>query len=147
MPKGTPPPPRGQKNFPGGGKKPGPGGVGLISPPPHHDILTRSEDLAQLIFGPQERQIRKLPFVKAGCRKSRWEQSPPALPRRAPIIIHCFGLWTGGRTVRAIDLAKHAGSPWESDLRKTTRRCVSNGLRSRIRRYKSMAGLKTDATA
>ena len=104
-------------------------GVGLISPPPHHDIYS-IEDLAQLIFdlknvNPQADVSVKLVSevgvgtVAAGVAKARADH----------ITIAGYDGGTGASPLTSI---KHAGSPWEMGLAETHQTLVLNGLRSRI---------------
>ncbi|MCG6114583.1 MAG: glutamate synthase large subunit [Mesorhizobium sp.] len=104
-------------------------GVGLISPPPHHDIYS-IEDLAQLIYdlknvNPAADISVKLVSevgvgtVAAGVAKARADH----------ITIAGFDGGTGASPLTSI---KHAGSPWEMGLAETHQTLVLNGLRSRI---------------
>ena len=104
-------------------------GVGLISPPPHHDIYS-IEDLAQLIFdlknvNPTARVSVKLVSevgvgtVAAGVAKARADH----------VTISGFEGGTGASPLTSI---KHAGSPWEIGLAETQQTLVLNGLRGRI---------------
>ena len=104
-------------------------GVGLISPPPHHDIYS-IEDLAQLIFdlknvNPDADVSVKLVSevgvgtVAAGVAKARADH----------ITISGYDGGTGASPLTSI---KHAGSPWEMGLAETHQTLVLNGLRSRI---------------
>ncbi len=104
-------------------------GVGLISPPPHHDIYS-IEDLAQLIFdlknaNPQADVSVKLVSevgvgtVAAGVSKGRADH----------VTISGFEGGTGASPLTSI---KHAGSPWEIGLAETHQTLVLNGLRARI---------------
>ncbi len=104
-------------------------GVGLISPPPHHDIYS-IEDLAQLIFdlknvNPEARISVKLVSevgvgtVAAGVSKAHADHVT---------IAGCDG-GTGASPLTSI---KHAGSPWEIGLAETHQTLVMNNLRSRI---------------
>ncbi len=114
-------------------------GVGLISPPPHHDIYS-IEDLAQLIFdlknvNPAADVSVKLVSevgvgtVAAGVAKARADH----------ITISGFDGGTGASPLTSI---KHAGSPWELGLAETHQTLVLNGLRSRIA-LQVDGGLKT----
>ncbi|PRH88779.1 glutamate synthase large subunit [Labrys okinawensis] len=105
-------------------------GVGLISPPPHHDIYS-IEDLAQLIFdlknvNPAADVSVKLVSevgvgtVAAGVAKARADH----------ITISGFEGGTGASPLTSI---KHAGSPWETGLAETQQTLVLNRLRSRVR--------------
>jgi glutamate synthase (NADPH/NADH) large chain len=104
-------------------------GVGLISPPPHHDIYS-IEDLAQLIYdlknvNPTAQVSVKLVSeigvgtVAAGVSKARADH----------VTISGFEGGTGASPLTSI---KHAGSPWEIGLAETHQTLVLNGLRSRI---------------
>ncbi|MTW18300.1 glutamate synthase large subunit [Rhodoplanes serenus] len=104
-------------------------GVGLISPPPHHDIYS-IEDLAQLIFDLKNVNPRGDVSVKlvsevgvgtvaAGVSKARADH----------VTISGFEGGTGASPLTAI---KHAGSPWEIGLAETHQTLVANRLRGRI---------------
>jgi glutamate synthase (NADPH) large chain len=104
-------------------------GVGLISPPPHHDIYS-IEDLAQLIFdlknvNPAADVSVKLVSeigvgtVAAGVSKARADH----------VTIAGFEGGTGASPLTSI---KHAGSPWEIGLAETQQTLVLNRLRGRI---------------
>ena len=104
-------------------------GVGLISPPPHHDIYS-IEDLAQLIHdlkntNPKARISVKLVaevgvgIVAAGVAKARAD---------VVLISGCSG-GTGASPITSI---RHAGIPWEIGLAETQQVLVMNDLRSRI---------------
>jgi glutamate synthase (NADPH/NADH) large chain len=104
-------------------------GVGLISPPPHHDIYS-IEDLAQLIFdlknvNPAGEVSVKLVSevgvgtVAAGVSKARADH----------VTIAGFEGGTGASPLTSI---KHAGSPWEIGLAETHQTLVANRLRGRI---------------
>ena len=104
-------------------------GVGLISPPPHHDIYS-IEDLAQLIFdlknvNPNADVSVKLVAevgvgtVAAGVSKARADH----------VTIAGFEGGTGASPLTSI---KHAGSPWEIGLAETHQTLVANRLRGRI---------------
>ena len=105
-------------------------GVGLISPPPHHDIYS-IEDLAQLIYdlknaNPQARINVKLVSevgvgtIAAGVAKGHADV----------ILISGHDGGTGASPVSSI---KHAGLPWELGLAETHQTLVLNDLRSRVR--------------
>jgi len=104
-------------------------GVGLISPPPHHDIYS-IEDLAQLIHdlknvNPVSRVSVKLVSevgvgtVAAGVAKCRADH----------VTISGFEGGTGASPVTSLT---HAGSPWEIGLAETQQTLLLNGLRARI---------------
>ncbi|HEY2843885.1 MAG TPA: glutamate synthase large subunit, partial [Bryobacteraceae bacterium] len=104
-------------------------GVGLISPPPHHDIYS-IEDLAQLIYdlknvNPQARISVKLVSevgvgtVAAGVAKAH-----------ADVVL--IAGHDGGTGASPLTSIKHAGTPWELGLAETQQVLVLNDLRSRI---------------
>ena len=104
-------------------------GVGLISPPPHHDIYS-IEDLAQLIYDLKNANSDALISVKlvseigvgtvaAGVSKARADH----------VTISGFEGGTGASPLTSI---KHAGSPWEIGLAETHQTLVMNRLRGRI---------------
>ncbi|MEO8114397.1 MAG: glutamate synthase-related protein, partial [Phenylobacterium sp.] len=104
-------------------------GVGLISPPPHHDIYS-IEDLAQLIHdlknvNPKARISVKLVSevgvgtVAAGVAKARADH----------VTISGFEGGTGASPLTSLT---HAGSPWEIGLAETQQTLLLNGLRTRI---------------
>ena len=104
-------------------------GVGLISPPPHHDIYS-IEDLAQLIYDLKNVNEEGLVSVKlvseigvgtvaAGVAKARADH----------VTIAGFEGGTGASPLTSI---KHAGSPWEIGLAETHQTLVRERLRSRI---------------
>ena len=114
-------------------------GVGLISPPPHHDIYS-IEDLAQLIYdlkniNPTAAISVKLVSevgvgtVAAGVSKAKADH----------VTISGFEGGTGASPLTSI---KNAGSPWELGLAETHQTLVINGLRSRIT-VQADGGLKT----
>ena len=114
-------------------------GVGLISPPPHHDIYS-IEDLAQLIFdlknaNPRARISVKLVSevgvgtVAAGVAKSRADH----------VTISGYDGGTGASPLTSLT---HAGSPWEIGLAETQQTLVLNELRGRIA-VQADGGLRT----
>lgn len=114
-------------------------GVGLISPPPHHDIYS-IEDLAQLIFdlknvNPSADVSVKLVAevgvgtVAAGVAKARADH----------ITISGFEGGTGASPLTSL---KHAGSPWEIGLAETQQTLVLNRLRGRVA-LQADGGLRT----
>ena len=114
-------------------------GVGLISPPPHHDIYS-IEDLAQLIYDLKNTNPSAAISVKlvsevgvgtvaAGVSKAKADH----------VTISGFEGGTGASPLTSI---KNAGSPWELGLAETHQTLVINGLRSRIT-VQADGGLKT----
>ena len=104
-------------------------GVGLISPPPHHDIYS-IEDLAQLIYDLKQVNAAQVSVklvaedgvgtIAAGCVKALAD------------VIHISGQ-NGGTGASPLSSIKYAGMPWELGLADTQRALVDNGLRSRVR--------------
>jgi glutamate synthase (NADPH) large chain len=114
-------------------------GVGLISPPPHHDIYS-IEDLAQLIFDLKQVNPRALVSVKlvaepgvgtvaAGCAKAYAD------------LITISG-YDGGTGASPLSSIKYAGTPWELGLAETHQTLRLNDLRHRVR-LQTDGGLKT----
>ncbi len=104
-------------------------GVGLISPPPHHDIYS-IEDLAQLIFDLKNVNPDALVSVKLGAEVGVGTVAAGVAKARADhVTIAGFEGGTGASPLTSI---KHAGSPWEIGLAETQQVLVMNRLRSRI---------------
>ena len=104
-------------------------GVGLISPPPHHDIYSM-EDLKQLIFelknsNPQARVCVKL-VSKAGVGTI----AAGVVKARADVILISGA--DGGTGASPLSSLRHAGLPWEMGLAETNQTLVRNDLRSRV---------------
>ena len=104
-------------------------GVGLISPPPHHDIYS-IEDLAQL--------IRDLKSVNSAARISVKLVSEVGVGTVAAGVAKCradhvtISGYDGGTGASPLTSTTHAGSPWEIGLAETQQTLVLNGLRGRI---------------
>ncbi|MBV9419638.1 MAG: glutamate synthase subunit alpha, partial [Alphaproteobacteria bacterium] len=104
-------------------------GVGLISPPPHHDIYS-IEDLAQL--------IRDLKSVNDQARISVKLVSEVGVGTVAAGVAKCradhvtISGYEGGTGASPLTSLTHAGSPWEIGLSETQQTLVLNGLRGRI---------------
>ncbi len=104
-------------------------GVGLISPPPHHDIYS-IEDLAQLIFDLKNVNPRADVSVKLVSEVGVGTVAAGVAKARADhITISGFEGGTGASPLTSI---KHAGSPWEMGLAETHQTLVLNKLRSRV---------------
>src|SRR4051812_35600719 len=104
-------------------------GVGLISPPPHHDIYS-IEDLAQLIFDLKNVNPRAQVSVKLVSEVGVGTVAAGVAKARADhVTIAGFEGGTGASPLTSI---KHAGSPWEIGLAETHQTLVLNRLRSRI---------------
>ena len=104
-------------------------GVGLISPPPHHDIYS-IEDLAQL--------IHDLRSVNPGSRISVKLVSEVGVGTVAAGVAKCLADhvtiagYEGGTGASPLTSLTHAGLPWEIGLAETQQTLVLNGLRERI---------------
>jgi glutamate synthase (NADPH/NADH) large chain len=104
-------------------------GVGLISPPPHHDIYS-IEDLAQLIFDLKNVNPRADVSVKLVSEVGVGTVAAGVAKARADhITIAGFEGGTGASPLTSI---KHAGSPWEIGLAETHQTLVYNRLRGRV---------------
>ena len=104
-------------------------GVGLISPPPHHDIYS-IEDLAQLIYDLKNVNPRADVSVKLVSEVGVGTVAAGVAKARADhITISGFEGGTGASPLTSI---KHAGSPWEIGLAETQQTLVLNNLRSRV---------------
>jgi glutamate synthase (NADPH/NADH) large chain len=104
-------------------------GVGLISPPPHHDIYS-IEDLAQLIFDLKNTNPRADVSVKLVSEVGVGTVAAGVAKARADhVTIAGFEGGTGASPLTSI---KHAGSPWEIGLAETHQTLVYNRLRGRI---------------
>ncbi len=114
-------------------------GVGLISPPPHHDIYS-IEDLAQLIFDLKNANpavpisVKLVSEVGVGTIASGVSKA-----HADHILISGHDGGTGASPLTSI---KHAGLPWELGLAETHQTLVLNDLRSRVR-LETDGGLKT----
>jgi glutamate synthase (NADPH/NADH) large chain len=105
-------------------------GVGLISPPPHHDIYS-IEDLAQLIHDLKNANDRASISVKLVSEVGVGTVAAGVAKAKADhIVIAGFDGGTGASPQSSI---KHAGTPWELGLAETQQTLVLNRLRSRIR--------------
>ncbi len=114
-------------------------GVGLISPPPHHDIYS-IEDLAQLIFDLKNTNTAADISVKLVSEVGVGTVAAGVAKARADhITISGFEGGTGASPLTSI---KHAGSPWEIGLSETHQTLVANQLRGRVA-LQVDGGLKT----
>ncbi|MCG6859458.1 MAG: glutamate synthase large subunit [Salaquimonas sp.] len=105
-------------------------GVGLISPPPHHDIYS-IEDLAQLIFDLKNVNPAGDVSVKLVSEVGVGTVAAGVAKARADHIT--IAGYDGGTGASPLTSLKHAGSPWEMGLAETHQTLVLNGLRSRVR--------------
>jgi glutamate synthase (NADPH/NADH) large chain len=104
-------------------------GVGLISPPPHHDIYS-IEDLAQLIFDLKNVNPAADISVKLVSEVGVGTVAAGVAKARADHIT--IAGYDGGTGASPLTSIKHAGSPWEMGLAETQQTLVQNGLRSRV---------------
>ena len=104
-------------------------GVGLISPPPHHDIYS-IEDLAQLIYDLKNVNENADISVKLVSEVGVGTVAAGVAKARADHIT--ISGYDGGTGASPLTSLKHAGSPWEMGLAETHQTLVLNGLRSRI---------------
>ena len=105
-------------------------GVGLISPPPHHDIYS-IEDLSQLIFDLKNANRRARISVKLVSEVGVGTVAAGVAKGHADnILISGFEGGTGASPLTSI---KHAGLPWELGIAETHQTLVMNDLRSRVR--------------
>ena len=104
-------------------------GVGLISPPPHHDIYS-IEDLAQLIFDLKNANRAARINVKLVSKAGVGTIAAGVTKAKADVVL--ISGFDGGTGASPISSIKHAGLPWELGLAETHQTLVKNKLRSRI---------------
>ena len=104
-------------------------GVGLISPPPHHDIYS-IEDLAQLIHDLKNANSRADISVKLVSENGVGTVAAGVAKAKADHIV--IAGHDGGTGASPISSVKHAGSPWELGLSETQQTLVLNHLRDRV---------------
>ncbi|MBE0594474.1 MAG: glutamate synthase subunit alpha, partial [Gemmatimonadales bacterium] len=104
-------------------------GVGLISPPPHHDIYS-IEDLAQLIHDLKNANPRASVSVKLVSEVGVGTVAAGVAKAKADHVV--IAGHDGGTGASPLSSIKHAGTPWELGLSETQQTLVLNGLRSRI---------------
>ncbi len=105
-------------------------GVGLISPPPHHDIYS-IEDLAQLIHDLKNANPRASISVKLVSEVGVGTVAVGVTKAKADHVV--IAGHDGGTGASPLSSLKHAGTPWELGLAETQQTLVLNGLRGRIR--------------
>ena len=105
-------------------------GVGLISPPPHHDIYS-IEDLAQLIYDLKNVNPRARISVKLVAEVGVGTVAAGVSKAHADLVLIAGD--NGGTGASPLTSIKHAGIPWELGLAETQQVLVMNDLRSRIR--------------
>ncbi|MES2772590.1 MAG: glutamate synthase large subunit [Bacteroidota bacterium] len=104
-------------------------GVGLISPPPHHDIYS-IEDLAQLIFDLKNSNRAARINVKLVSKAGVGTIAAGVTKAKADVVL--ISGHDGGTGASPISSIKHAGLPWELGLAETHQTLVKNKLRSRV---------------
>ena len=114
-------------------------GVGLISPPPHHDIYS-IEDLAQLIFDLKQVNPRALVSVKLVAEPGVGTVAAGVAKAYADLIT--ISGYDGGTGASPLSSIKYAGTPWELGLAETHQTLRVNDLRHRVR-LQTDGGLKT----
>ncbi|HEX9904038.1 MAG TPA: glutamate synthase large subunit [Propylenella sp.] len=114
-------------------------GVGLISPPPHHDIYS-IEDIAQLIFDLKNANPDGLVSVKLVSEVGVGTVAAGVAKARSDHIT--IAGYDGGTGASPLTSIKHAGTPWELGLAETQQILVEQGLRSRVS-LQVDGGLKT----
>jgi glutamate synthase (ferredoxin) len=105
-------------------------GVGLISPPPHHDIYS-IEDLAELIYDLKCSNDRARVSVKLVAEVGVGTIAAGVAKAKADVVL--ISGHDGGTGASPLTSIKHAGVPWELGLAETQQVLVLNNLRSRIR--------------
>src|SRR2546427_1137464 len=105
-------------------------GVGLISPPPHHDIYS-IEDLAQLIYDLKNVNPHARISVKLVAEIGVGTVAAGVAKAHADVVLISGD--SGGTGASPLSSIKHAGVPWELGLAETQQVLVKNDLRSRIR--------------
>jgi len=114
-------------------------GVGLISPPPHHDIYS-IEDLAQLIFDLKQVNPTALVSVKLVAEPGVGTVAAGVAKAYADLIT--ISGYDGGTGASPLSSIKYAGTPWELGLAETHQTLRLNDLRHRVR-LQTDGGLKT----
>ena len=104
-------------------------GVGLISPPPHHDIYS-IEDLAQLIYDLKNANPRARVHVKLVSEAGVGTVAAGVAKAHADVVL--ISGHDGGTGASPLTSLKHAGTPWELGLAETQQTLLLNGLRDRI---------------
>lgn len=105
-------------------------GVGLISPPPHHDIYS-IEDLAQLIYDLKNANQQALINVKLVSEAGVGTVAAGVAKGGADVIL--VSGYDGGTGASPMTSIRHAGLPWELGLAEAHQTLVLNGLRQRVK--------------
>ena len=104
-------------------------GVGLISPPPHHDIYS-IEDLAQLIFDLKNANRAGRVNVKLVSEAGVGTIASGVAKAKADVVL--IAGFDGGTGASPMSSIRHTGLPWELGLAETHQTLLKNGLRNRI---------------
>jgi len=104
-------------------------GVGLISPPPHHDIYS-IEDLKQLIFDVKRANPLARVHVKLVSQSGIGAVAAGVTKALADVVL--VSGHDGGTGASPLNSLKHAGTPWELGLAETQQTLMLNGMRDRV---------------
>ena len=104
-------------------------GVGLISPPPHHDIYS-IEDLKQLIFDLKRANPEARVHVKLVSQSGIGAVAAGVTKAKADVVL--VSGHDGGTGASPLNSLKHAGTPWELGLAETQQTLMLNGMRDRV---------------
>jgi glutamate synthase (NADPH/NADH) large chain len=104
-------------------------GVGLISPPPHHDIYS-IEDLKQLIFDLKRANRDARIHVKLVSHSGIGAVAAGVAKAKADVVL--VSGYDGGTGASPLNSLKHAGTPWEIGLAEAQQTLMLNGLRGRV---------------
>ncbi len=107
----------------------GTAGVGLISPPPHHDIYS-IEDLKQLIYDLKRANPQARVHVKLVSQSGIGAVAAGVTKALADVVL--VSGHDGGTGSSPLSSLKHAGTPWEIGLAETQQTLMLNGMRSRV---------------
>ncbi|HEY0503634.1 MAG TPA: glutamate synthase-related protein, partial [Lysobacter sp.] len=114
-------------------------GIGLISPPPHHDIYS-IEDLAQLIYDLKQVNPQALVSVKLVAHAGVGTIATGVAKAGADLVT--ISGHDGGTGASPLSSIRYAGTPWELGLAETRQALLANGLRERVI-VQTDGGLKT----
>ena len=104
-------------------------GVGLISPPPHHDIYS-IEDIKQLIHDLKNASPQARIHVKLVAQRGVGTVAAGVAKAKSDVVL--ISGHDGGTGASPLNSLKHAGGPWELGLAETQQTLIANGLRDRI---------------
>jgi len=104
-------------------------GVGLISPPPHHDIYS-IEDIKQLIHDLKNANPNARIHVKLVAERGVGTVAAGVAKAKSDVVL--ISGHDGGTGASPLNSLKHAGGPWELGLAETQQTLIANGLRDRI---------------